>query len=168
MVEIVNILAVVFSALWVLSITAKLFRGRKPSGEFIALAALAAELGVKLSVGRHPAAYLRHANGAFNPKTNAVWIRYYSCSLLRHELVHALQHTPQGQVLIADEAGLRSVLNQHGLQFNPCFVMAFNFFFLLLVVLRVYKPRHYQYELVAHYCQYTSSGKQLLRIFLGS
>jgi predicted SprT family Zn-dependent metalloprotease len=167
-VEIVNMLAVVFSALWVLNTTAKLFRGRKPSAEFRALAALAAELGVKLSVGRHPATYLRHANGAFNPKTNAVWIRYYSCSLLRHELVHALQHTPQGQELITDEAGLRSLLNQHGLRFNPCFVLSFKLFFFVLVVLRVYKPQHYQYELVAHYCQYTSSGKQLLRIFLGS
>lgn len=168
MVEVVNFLAVIFSALWVLSITAKLFRGRKPSAEFKALAARAAGLGVKLSVGRHPAAYLRHANGAFNPKTNALWVRYYSCSLLRHELVHALQHTPQGQVLIADEAGLRSLLKQHGLWFEQSFVTAFNLFYFVLVVLRVYKPRHYKYELVAYYCQYTSSGKKLLRIFLGS
>jgi hypothetical protein len=159
---IANILAVVFSALWVLNITAKLFRGRKPSEQFNELVALAAKLGVTVSVGKPPTAWLRHAAGAYNPKRNAIWCRRYLCSILWHELTHALQHhSPEWAV---DAAGLRLLLQENGLRcwFLPLFIFAFNIFYSLMVVLRVYQPRHYRYELLAYFCQWTRVGKKLV------
>ena len=159
---IANFLAVMFSALWVLNITSKLFRGRKPSRQFTELVALAAKLGVTVTVGRPPAAWLRYANGAYNPRRNAIWCRKYITSILWHELTHALQHhSPEWAV---DAQGLRLLLQENGLRcwFLPSFFFAFNFFYSVMVVLRVYKPEHYHYELLAHFCQYTSAGRKLV------
>ena len=159
---IANFLAIMFSALWVLDVTAKLFRGRKPSRQFKELVALAAKLGVTVTVGKPPAARLRHANGAYNPRRNAIWCRRYLNSILWHELTHALQHhSPEWAV---DAAGLRSLLQENKLRCFclPIFLLLFNCFYSVMVVLRVYQPRHYRYELLAHFCQYTRAGKQLV------
>ena len=159
---IANVLAVMFSALWVLDVTAKLFRGRKPSRQFQELVALAAKLGVTVTVGRPPAAWLRHAAGAYNPKRNAIWCRRYITSILWHELTHALQHhSPEYAV---DAAGLRLLLRENGLHCTwlSLFIFAFNAFYFVMVVLRVYKPQHYRYELLAYFCQWTRTGRKLV------
>ena len=166
---IVLLFEVVFFSIWglitcflVFDELQRLFGGRKPSKRFIKLKSKCQDsIGVHVVVGggknRNPLVW-----GYYSPMYLYIWCRKYNDDVLWHELTHALQDLfPEYRV---DAKGLRLLLLENGLRcwFLPIFLLLFNILFTISRLLRMYKKRSYNRELLAYFCQYTRAGKKLV------